>query len=211
MRVLARYDESIDSWVAALSLHDAQTAAHAARVARGARLLGRAVGLSDDEVDLVGCAGLLHDVGKLKIPLPILANTGLLDSDDWARIRRHPADGAAIIGSESAVMARVASAVRAHHERWDGSGYPDGLCGEAIPLLGRIVAVADVFDALTHARCYREGVFSEEAALVHLEAGAGRLFDPDLVAAFVRVVTGEPSPSTIGARGRTVATTENLR
>jgi putative two-component system response regulator len=210
MHVLARYDEPISVWVAALSLYDAETADHGSRVARGARELGRSAGLSDDEVELAGCAGLLHDIGKLRVPLSILTDTGPLGSDDWARIRRHPADGAEIIGSLSVEHALVAGAVRAHHERWDGSGYPDGLCGEAIPMLGRIVALADVFDALTHTRCYREGVFSTEEALVHIETGAGRLFDPDLVAVFVRTITGErqagPIPSSIA-----VATTLDVR
>jgi HD-GYP domain-containing protein (c-di-GMP phosphodiesterase class II) len=181
---MAEHREEIPRWAGALSMHDPATAAHSARVGHAARKLGRAAGLNDEEVGQVGLAGILHDIGKLDVPPPVLAKSGPLTADEWAIIRRHPDAGADMIASLAGGNSPVADAVRTHHERWDGSGYPRGLRSEAIPLMGRIIAITDVYDAITHPRCYRGTVFTAEEALLEIMNGAGHHFDPALVRVF---------------------------
>jgi putative two-component system response regulator len=128
-------------------------------------------------------AGLLHDIGKIGVPETVLGKRGPLDAREWELMQRHPLIGAQIIAPFE-FLAAGAQAVRHHHERWDGTGYPDGLAGEAIPLSARIVAVADVYDALTSARPYREALPPEDA-LAYVVTAAGRTLDERVVAAFV--------------------------
>src|SRR5450631_1415070 len=186
MRELPHYHESMLTWLGALSVYDSETAMHSSRVAQEARELARWVGLEGDDVENAGYVGLLHDVGKLIVPLTILTKPGPLTVVEWGQMQRHAANGADLVGSLSASLEPIADGVRTHHERWDGHGYPDGVSGEDIPLLGRIVAIVDVFDAVTHPRCYREGVFTTEEALLEIEAESGSQFDPALAATFVR-------------------------
>ncbi len=162
------------------------TASHSVRVATMARAMAVELTLSDTAVEAVQWAGLLHDLGKLAVPQHILDKLGPLSEREWLEVRRHPSVGSEILNSLSTDFGPVAAAVRAHHERWDGAGYPDGLAGDDIPLAGRIVAVADVYDALTHQRHYRPHVFACEAAMAHLIGGAGSHFDDSVVHAFCR-------------------------
>jgi HD-GYP domain-containing protein (c-di-GMP phosphodiesterase class II) len=166
------------------------TADHSARVTRLAHLTGERFGLDDDALEALSWAGILHDVGKLAVSEEILAKAGPLTDEEWVEVRRHPAVGSDLLLLMSARLAPIAAAVRAHHERWDGAGYPDGLAGEDIPLGGRILTVADVFDSITHRRPYRIEAFTEAEAVAFLEA-AGHHFDPAVVERFLALDHGE--------------------
>ena len=163
------------------------TAEHSDRVGTMARAVGVELALVGEELEVLHWAGLLHDIGKLAVPEKILNKRGPLTTPEWDAIKRHPSVGGDLLLTISPGLEPVAAAVRAHHERWDGSGYPDGLVGRGIPLAGRIVAVADVYDALTHPRSYRPDAFASASAIEHLTSGAGHLYDRDVVDAFCRL------------------------
>jgi diguanylate cyclase (GGDEF)-like protein len=156
--------------------------AHTRAVAELSHALAGAMGLDAETSETVARAAELHDVGKVAVPDAILSKPGPLDEDEEAFMRRHTVIGESII-AEAPALREVAALVRASHERWDGSGYPDGLAGHAIPLGARIVAVCDAFSAMRQKRPYGE-VLGEEEALDELRRGAGSQFDPALVAAF---------------------------
>ncbi|MDB5953095.1 MAG: two-component system response regulator [Massilia sp.] len=164
---------------------DNETGMHVIRMSHYARLLGVAAGMSAQGADDLLHAAPMHDVGKIGIPDRILQKPGPLDPDEWAVMRTHAAIGFEIIGAHPAGMLALASSIAlTHHEKWDGSGYPNRLAGEAIPLAGRIVAIADVFDALTSERPYKEA-WTVEAAVELLEQQKGRHFDARLVDLFL--------------------------
>ena len=156
--------------------------AHTRAVAELSRALASATGLDPETRETVARAAELHDVGKVAVPDAILSKPGPLDEDEEAFMRRHTVIGESII-AEAPALREVAALVRASHERWDGSGYPDGLAGHAIPLGARIVSVCDAYSAMRQKRPYGE-VLGEEEALDELRRGAGSQFDPALVAAF---------------------------
>jgi putative nucleotidyltransferase with HDIG domain len=168
----------------ALEAKDSYTRGHSERVGATSAALARALGLGPAEVDTVAQAGFLHDIGKIGVPEAVLGKPGALTQEDWALMRRHPLIGAQIVAPFD-FLASAAPIIRHHHERCDGSGYPDGLRGEAIPLGACIVAVADVYDALTSDRPYRAALGPEQA-LEHLGAEAARTLDARVVAAFVQ-------------------------
>jgi HD-GYP domain-containing protein (c-di-GMP phosphodiesterase class II) len=170
----------------ALEGKDPCTRGHSERVGAWGRRLAAALELPPGEVDTVVQAGLLHDIGKIGMPESVLRKRGPLDHDEWTLMRNHPIVGAQIVAPFES-FAGDALVIRHHHERWDGSGYPDGLSGAAIPLGARVVAVADVFDALTSSRPHRPAL-PRDAALAHLAAEAGRTLDPDVVAAMLGLV-----------------------
>ena len=159
----------------ALEAKDPYTRGHSERVGAWGGRLAEALGLPPAEVDTVTQAGLLHDIGKIGVPEAVLRKRGPLERDEWALMRNHPIVGAQIVAPFE-FFAGGALVIRHHHERWDGSGYPDGLLGPAIPLGARIVAVADVFDALTSDRPYRPAL-SRDTALAYLAEEAGRTLD----------------------------------
>jgi putative two-component system response regulator len=164
---------------------DNETGLHVIRMSHYTRLLGIACGLDDDEVDDLFNAAPMHDIGKIGIPDRILQKPAKLDPDEWSIMQSHPTIGADIIGRDATGMLAVARDVAlTHHEKWDGSGYPNGLRGDAIPLAGRIVAVADVFDALTSVRPYKKA-WSVEQACGYLREQRGVHFDPQLVDLFL--------------------------
>lgn len=167
----------------ALEAKDPYTRGHSERVGRASRRLALALGLDATDADAVGQAGLLHDIGKIGVPEAVLGKAGRLTEDEWRLMRRHPVVGAQIVAPFE-FLAAGAVAIRHHHERCDGSGYPDGLTGHDIPLGARIVAVADVYDALTSDRPYRAAL-APAAAIAHLMDEAGRTLDEHAVAAFV--------------------------
>lgn len=162
---------------------DGCTGDHCGRLAHLSFELGRALGLPASQLLALRRGGVLHDIGKLGIPDAILTKRGALDAGEWTLMRRHTTIGADLLAGLRSLRETV-PIVRHHHERWDGSGYPAGLAGEAIPLSGRIVAVVDFFDALTMDRVYRKA-FPDAVALEMLRAERGRAFDPRLVDAFL--------------------------
>jgi putative two-component system response regulator len=150
-----------------------------------AGLLARSAGVTEELADLIRRAAPLHDLGKVGLPDSVLLKPGRLSAEEFELVRTHTTIGAQIIGqttSEVLDLARVIA--ETHHERWNGEGYPAGLAGEAIPLAGRLVAVCDVFDALTHERPYKRA-WTVDQAVQELEAERGRFFDPELVDLFV--------------------------
>jgi putative two-component system response regulator len=168
----------------AAEFKDNETGNHVIRMSHYARLTAQAAGLSSGAVDILFHAAPMHDVGKIGIPDNILLKPGKLDELEWEVMHQHPAMGAEIIGDHKDELLQAAHCVAiTHHEKWDGTGYPKGLKGEEIPIYGRIVAIADVFDALTSERPYKKA-WTVEAALQMIEEGAGRHFDPGLMPAF---------------------------
>ena len=164
---------------------DNETGLHVIRMSHYARLLGVAAGLSETEAEDLLHAAPMHDVGKIGIPDRILQKPDKLDPEEWAIMQTHATIGGDIIGVHPHGMLALARNIAlTHHEKWDGSGYPLGLAGEQIPLEGRIVAVADVFDALTSARPYKKA-WTVEQAVEYLEQQRGRHFDPALVDLFL--------------------------
>jgi putative two-component system response regulator len=166
---------------------DDDTSDHTERVAAMAAELARRLGLDAQSVAHLREAALLHDVGKIAIPDHILLNPGILSAEEQEVMRTHAVLGARLLRGTGSPVLQMASVIAAsHHEWWDGGGYPVGLAGERIPLVARIVAVADVFDALTHDRPYKP-VWPVERAVARIERGAGSQFDPRVVAAFLEM------------------------
>jgi ribonuclease P protein subunit RPR2 len=166
----------------AVEARDAYTGKHAERVAAYGIEIARALGLPQPDAPELEFGFLLHDIGKLAIPDAVLYKPGGLTEEERALMARHPAIGAEIV-ADIEFLAEAARVVRSHHERWDGSGYPDGLASEEIPLAARVFAVADVLDALITDRPYRPAIpLSEAQAMINAEAGTH--FDPRVVAAF---------------------------
>ena len=187
-----------------LESSDTYTYGHSRRVARYAQIIARGLRLDPEEVERIRQAALVHDIGKLRTPREIITKPGRLTEAEFAVIRRHPADGADMLGDldDRGLVAMV----RHHHERVDGTGYPDGLARDAIPLGARIISVADTFDALTSTRTYRRGA-PHKKALGILAAEAGTQLDGPAVAAFLRGYTGG-RPSALAAA--TAVTAERL-
>jgi len=176
--------------VMAVSLKDEITASHLVRVRRYVEAIASALGLAPEIVEEYGYSSVLHDVGKLHTPDDILGSPHELSTEQYDVIKQHCIDGEAMLG-DSPFFATGRAVARHHHERWDGRGYPDGLRGEAIPLAARIVSVADVFDALTSRRPYKDA-WSSERGIAAIEIGSGTQFDPGVVAAFRELsVAGE--------------------
>lgn len=182
--ILSAHLETIHRLAAAAEFKDEETADHIQRMSRYCALLAKRLGLPDAEVDLVLQASPMHDIGKIGIPDSILLKPAKLTPDEWTIMKKHTIFGARILGDSSFELLRVGEIIAlSHHERWDGSGYPNGLAGEDIPLYGRICAVADVFDALTSRRPYKEP-FSNEESLTIMRAGRGSHFDPQILDVF---------------------------
>lgn len=181
-----REEEIIHRLALAAGYKDRETADHTVRMARYCRYVAEGLGLDKDLCRDIELAAPMHDIGKVGIREAVLLKPGRLDPEERAHMNQHTAIGAAILGDSKSRLMRLASEIAdAHHERWDGSGYPRGLAGEAIPLAGRIAAVADVFDALTTERPYK-AAWPIDQALDYLEKKSGSEFDPDCVAALCR-------------------------
>ena len=187
--------ETLERLARAAEYRDDDTGKHTERVGCISAHIARNMGLSSDEVEVVLNAAPLHDVGKIGTPDDILLKPGKLTKEESEQMKEHTGIGAGILsGSRFPILLAAEEIALTHHERWDGSGYPTGLRTEEIPLYGRIVAVADVFDALTHDRPYKFAWPHEEAA-VELERQKGKQFDPKVVEAFLRMLRGETSRS----------------
>lgn len=171
-----------------LTCRDRATGTHAMRMSHYAAALGRAAGPSAAESELLQRASPLHDIGKIAIPDRILLKPAPLDPDEWAMIRTHPTIGAELLaGGDSALLRLAHDTALTHHEKWDGSGYPQGLKGEAIPLVGRITAICDVFDALTSVRPYKPA-WPVQDAVASICQQSGRHFEPQLVKQFCTIL-----------------------
>lgn len=173
----------------AAEFKDNETGMHVIRMSYYARCLAQATGQDEAWSELLFNASPMHDIGKIGIPDRILCKPGKLDPEEWAVMQTHTTIGARIIGDpeDSDLLAMAVTVALTHHERWDGTGYPKGLAGEAIPLEGRIVAVADVFDALTSERPYKKA-WSIEDALAYMHRESGKHFDPTLVEHFGKIL-----------------------
>ena len=172
----------------AAEFRDNETGRHVIRLSHLAEHLAREIGMNEEDCQLLLHASPLHDVGKIGIPDTILLKEGELTPDEWETMKMHPVIGAEILsGSNSKMMKMAETICLTHQERWDGLGYPLGLKGEEIPLVGRVVAVCDVFDALTSKRPYKKA-YSIEKAMEIIESKSGTDFEPRLVEAFKRVL-----------------------
>jgi len=180
----AAYDATIEGWSRALDLRDKETEGHSRRVTELTLRLARTMGFRDeDELLHIRRGALLHDIGKMGVPDAILQKPGPLTDEEWGRMRQHTIYAADLLAPIDFLKPALAIPA-AHHERWDGAGYPLGLESEAIPLAARIFAVADVYDALTSDRPYRPA-WTHAEAIAHIRAEAGRHFDPAVVEAFL--------------------------
>ena len=157
-------------------------AEHSSRVSRIARDLAEAAGLDGFSVAQATLAGLLHDIGKVIVPRSVLLKPSALNTEEFDWIKLHPSASGRL--ADRANLGTIASTLRHHHERWDGSGYPQGLAGEQIPLVARVISIADAFDAMLADRPYRNSMTIAEAYR-ELQAGAGSQFDPELVGVFL--------------------------
>ena len=192
LRVLERtselvqaYDSTLQGWSMALELRDQETQGHTLRVAELTVRLARASGVPESELVSIRQGALLHDIGKMGIPDGILLKPGPLDEEEWALMRMHTEYARDLLGRIDFLKPAMAIPC-SHHERWDGTGYPQGLQGEAIPLSARIFAVVDCYDALTHDRPYR-AAWPPEQALDYVREQSGTHFDPRVVEAFLQI------------------------
>jgi diguanylate cyclase (GGDEF)-like protein/putative nucleotidyltransferase with HDIG domain len=187
----------IKTLTAVASVHDGKTSAHAHRMVRLAEETARRLGRPEEEIHLVRLAALFHDIGKIGIPDAILHKPGPLNEDEWTVMRRHPVLGQHILEQVGGVFELLSHIVVAHHERWDGRGYPHGLAQNAIPLGARILTVVDSYDAMTSQRPYRQPLPDEEAR-AELQRCAGSQYDPQVVEMFLRVLDADellPAPT----------------
>lgn len=185
---LSRLDEAhvetIHHLCAAAEYKDEETANHLVRMAEYSRILAENIGLDEKTVQLIHTSAPMHDIGKIGIPDSILLKPGTLTSDEWDVMKTHAIIGGNILSMGSSDYINMGAVIAlSHHEKWDGSGYPNGFSGDEIPLPGRICAVADVFDALTSKRPYKEP-FSIEKSLEIMKEGRGNHFDPQLIDIF---------------------------
>jgi diguanylate cyclase (GGDEF)-like protein/putative nucleotidyltransferase with HDIG domain len=179
----------LDALVTAIDNKDHYTRHHSEEVTFLSLLLARELGYTAEQLQAVRISGLLHDVGKIAVPDEILRHPGKLERDQWDIMQQHPVFGALIV-KDVPQLDRVIDGIKYHHEKWDGSGYPESLKGEAIPEMGRLLALADCYSALTTDRPYRKG-WKPEAALEEIERCAGTHFDPRICEAFLRVMRAE--------------------
>lgn len=197
--------EILDRLARAAEFRDDDTGQHTQRVGWLSARLSQVLGLSDDRVDLMRKAAPLHDIGKIGIPDSILLKEGRLTAEERSLMEAHTGIGARILsGSRYPLLQFAEEIALAHHERWDGGGYPNGLRGEEIPLSGRIVAVADVFDSLTHVRPYK-AAWTVQETVTEIKAEAGRHFDPQVVESLLRVV---PEAVALKANGQAQGTVQ---
>ncbi len=208
--------ETLQLLAVASEFRDDETAQHTERIGEMAAAIGTRMGLSEESVLLLREAAPLHDIGKLAIPDAVLLKPARLTEEEQEQMQTHTTLGARLLfGSRSPALQLAGVVAESHHERWDGHGYPLGLIGSDIPLVGRIVAVADVFDALTHERPYKPA-WPVEQAVALIRSSAGTQFDPRVVEAFLEIVAagGDPQDGVVPGRSaggvRGAATQESL-
>jgi len=171
----------------AAEIYDQGTGAHIMRISKYTGLVASSLGLSSESIELIESASPMHDIGKIGIPDRILLKAGKLNEDEWRIMQTHTTIGADILSDQHTPLMKTASCIAlTHHEKWDGSGYPHGLCRDEIPMEGRIVALCDVFDALVSKRPYKKP-WSISRSVEEIEKLRGTAFDPNIVDAFHRV------------------------
>ena len=180
------YDKTIEGWSRALDLRDKETEGHSRRVAEMIFKLGSRMGITQSELVHIRRGAMLHDIGKVAIPDSILLKAGPLNDEEWNIMRRHPQIAVELLASISHLDPALAIP-RSHHEKWNGSGYPDNLAGKNIPLAARLFAVVDVYDALTSDRPYRRA-WSQVDAMKYIRDQSGVHFDPHIVSAFIEMM-----------------------
>jgi putative two-component system response regulator len=188
--LLAAYEATIEGWSHAMDLRDRETEGHSQRVAHLTVQLAQSLGMSTEEIMHLRRGALLHDMGKIGIPDPILHKTGKLSDEEWTTMRKHPQLAYNMLYRVEYLRPAL-DIPYCHHERWDGAGYPRGLKGDAIPMAARLFAVVDVWDALTSNRPYRPA-WSEKEALAYVREQSGKHFDPQVVDLFFRVFPDGP-------------------
>ncbi len=183
------YMESIETLRFTVEAKDTYTRGHSDRVSEYSVLLGKKLGLSDEDINTLKIGGLFHDIGKIGVPDSILLKDSKLTDDEYSEIKNHPSIGAHIL-SNATIFKNVLPVVKHHHERYDGNGYPGKLKGEEIPLLARIAAVADSFDAMTSRRTYRNSL-TLDIVKAEIEKCKGSQFDPSCADAFLDILNNE--------------------
>lgn len=184
-RLKQAYNETISAWSRAMDIRDKETEGHSQRVANIATALGRKMGLDEETITDLRHGALLHDVGKIGIPDQILHKPNKLTDEEWEIIRQHPTYAYQMLTPISHLKSAL-DIVYCHHEKWDGSGYPQGIKGEEIPITARIFTIAHVWDAMTSDRPYRPA-WSETSTLQYILSQAGKHFDPEIVQVFKRM------------------------
>lgn len=182
--------ETINAIISTLHEKNKREEQHSHRTSELCISMGKALGLPESKIEELKTVGLLHDIGKIAIEETILNKHGKLTNDEWEVIRRHPEIGYRILSTVNDML-EMSEYVLAHHERWDGSGYPKGLKGEEIPLQSRIISIADSYDAMTSERSYRSPL-PEEVAIQELKVNSGVQFDPELISVFIEKVLCKP-------------------
>lgn len=190
--VLRAYEATLEGWIRALDLRDRETEGHSRRVVGLAEKLAEELGVCGEKLVHIRRGALLHDVGKMALPDSVLLKPGELTEEEQAVMRRHPEHAWEMLKGVDFLRPAL-DIPYAHHERWDGTGYPRGLSGAEIPLAARLFAVVDVWDALRYARAYRAG-WPAERVKEHLREGAGTQFDPSVVPAFLRILERDGEP-----------------
>lgn len=183
-------------WLTRIRHQDAYTAEHCVRVGILSITFGRFIGLDNAQLETIGLCGMLHDVGKMRVPPEVLNKPGALDTQEWQIMRRHPEHGYDLLGSEHELEPAIREAALSHHERLDGKGYPQALTGPAISQFTRMVSIVDTYDALTSDRVYHKGISTSEALRV-LYKNRGNQFDDQLVEAFIRLIGIYPPGSLV--------------
>jgi putative nucleotidyltransferase with HDIG domain len=184
------YEATVRSLITAIEAKDPYTRGHAERVARLSEMTARAYGLSPEQCRVIRYIALMHDIGKLGVSTKILAKPGKLTDDEYEHMKQHPIRGYEIVSEIAFLKEAAETAVRHHHERMDGRGYPDGLVGESIPVIARLVMVCDAFDSMTSTRVYRKAKGIEDA-IAEIRRCAGTQFDPEALAALERALAKE--------------------
>jgi len=182
--------ENLKLMVKSLELKDLYTSGHSEKASRLAYLIAKKLGLSEKECERIRTACILHDVGKIGVPDYILNKPEKLSDKEFEVIKTHPTKSEELLRTVNSLKGKEAKWVRHHHERWDGMGYPDGLKGEEIPLPSRIIAAADVYEALTSARPYRDS-YSKEKAIEMIKEMSGTVLDPNIASILIEIVTDD--------------------
>jgi HD-GYP domain-containing protein (c-di-GMP phosphodiesterase class II) len=176
------------------------TLSHTERCSTFALSLAEQLGLDDEQTSIVRLSSLLHDVGKIAVPDQVLSKPGPLNEKEWAQMKAHPTAALHVLGQIRS-LSEAAPAILHHHEHFDGSGYPDGLKGDSIPIASRILLVTDAFDAMTSDRPYRKAM-PVEHAIEELKRNSGTQFDPDVVEAFLKILSTEAGKASVHSHER---------